>query len=195
MRIAGILLAAGRSARFGGDKLLAPLVAQSHGVAAGTSLGVASAMHLIAQVPDSLAVVRPRDAALSVLLRAAGLRVVPCAAAEDGMGASLAGGVVATRDADGWIVALADMPWISPATIGAVAAALDVGAIVVPAYRGRRGHPVGFARRHYEALAALQGDAGARSLLERHPHRVTVIDVDDPGVLRDVDTRDDLLAG
>src|SRR6476469_1926348 len=109
MRIAGILLAAGRGARFGGDKLLAPLVAQRHGVAAGTPLGVASAMHLVAEVPDSIAVVR--------------LRVAACAAAEDGMGASLAGGVVATRDADGWIVALADMPWISPATIGVVAAA------------------------------------------------------------------------
>ena len=193
--ITGLLLAAGSGTRFGGGKLLASLPAASHGVAAGTPIGVAACFHLAAALPRVVALVRPRDAALREHLRATGVEVVECARAHEGMGATLACGVEVTADASGWIVALADMPWISPATIGVVAAALDVGAIVVPAYRGRRGHPVGFARRHYEALAALQGDAGARSLLERHQHRVTVIDVDDPGIIRDVDTPADLLAG
>jgi molybdenum cofactor cytidylyltransferase len=108
------------------------------------------------------------------------------------MGASLACGVVAAKDADAWVVALADMPWIAPATIGAVACQLNAGAdIVAPTYRGVRGHPVGFARRHYAALAALTTDIGARSLIDCSD-RLTLIAVDDPGVTRDVDTPDDL---
>jgi molybdenum cofactor cytidylyltransferase len=193
MRIAGILLAAGTATRFGGDKLLAPLAERTHRAAAGTAIGVAAAIHLAEALPDSLAVVRPADARLSERLSETGLRIVECANADVGMGASLACGVTAAKDADGWIVALADMPWIAPATIRAVAAALGAGAgIVAPSYRGRRGHPVAFARHHYDALAALTGDAGARALLEDHPEWLTLIDVDDPGILRDVDRPDQL---
>ena len=96
------------------------------------------------------------------------------------MGASLACGVTAASGADGWVIALADMPWIAAATIRAIADAIASGAeIAAPSYRGERGHPVGFSRRHYAALASLTGDAGARSLIERCLDRVTWIDVDD----------------
>ena len=109
------------------------------------------------------------------------------------MGASLACGVTAAADADGWVMALADMPWIAAATIRAIAEAIASGAdIAAPSYRGERGHPVGFSRRHCQALASLTGDAGARWIIERHLDRLTWVDVDDPGVLRDVDTRDQL---
>jgi molybdenum cofactor cytidylyltransferase len=85
------------------------------------------------------------------------------------------------------------MPWIAPATIGAVADALIAGAdLVAPAYRGERGHPVGFSRRYCASLAALTGDAGARALIEGHRDGLTLIDVDDAGVLRDVDTPADV---
>lgn len=191
-RIVGVLLAAGRGARFGGDKLLASLP-QRAGAESAVGLGVASAHALVAVLPGAVAVVRPADAALSAQLAAAGLRVVPCAHADDGMGASFACGVAASADADGWIVALADMPWISSSTIRAVADAVAAGAaIVAPRHRGRRGHPVGFSRVHRDALIALTGDAGARSIIDDHRDAVTWINVDDPGVLRDVDTRDDL---
>lgn len=194
MHIVGILLAAGRGVRFGGDKLAAPLPQASHGVAAGTPLGVAAALHLVAASTDAVAVVRPGDR-LTAALRGAGLRIVECANADDGMGASLACGVGATRGAGGWIIALADMPWIAPATIRAVANAIRNGAdIVAPVHRGERGHPVGFAARHRDALCALTGDAGARSLLAAHAGAVTLLDVDDPGVVRDVDTRAALAA-
>jgi molybdenum cofactor cytidylyltransferase len=192
-RVVGILLAAGEGARFGGDKLLAPIATPAALGAADTPLGVAAARNLIDAVPDCIAVVRPRDARLAAMLSAAGMRVVPCASAGDGMGATLACGVNAAADADGWVVALADMPWIAPATIRAIANSLAAGAaIVAPSYRGQRGHPVGFSREYRDALASLTGDAGARSVLKRNPDRLTWIDVDDPGVLRDVDTRADL---
>jgi molybdenum cofactor cytidylyltransferase len=194
MRIVGILLAAGRGTRFGGDKLVAPLPHASHGVPAGTPLGVAAAMHLVEALPDSVAVVRPGDR-LTEALRRAGARIVECANADDGMGTSLACGVAATPGAGGWIIALADMPWIAPATIRAVASAIRDGAdIVAPVHRGERGHPVAFAARHGGVLCALTGDAGARSLLAAHAAAVTLLDVDDDGVVRDVDTRAALAA-
>lgn len=189
MRIVGILLAAGRGTRFGGDKLLAPLPAATFGAARGTALGVAAAMHVVAALDDAVAVVRAGERTLAARLAATGLRIVECENADDGMGASLACGVAATRDADGWVVALADMPWIAPATIRAVADSLRNGAdLVAPAWRGERGHPVGFARRHYASLASLTGDAGARSVVLAHRDALTLLAVEDAGTLRDVDT-------
>lgn len=192
-QIVGILLAAGRGTRFGGGKLLAPLPDASHGIPAGTPVGVASAMNLASALTEVFAVVRPGDAELSARLRRSGVRVVECANAGDGMGASLAFGVETTKGAEGWIIALADMPWIAPPTIAAVAAALAAGAdIVAPSFGGARGHPVGFSRRHYADLAALSDDAGARSLLERHRDGLVLQEVGDPGILADVDTPADL---
>lgn len=194
-RIVGVLLAAGRGVRFGGAKLLAPLPRTSHGVAAGTALGAASARHLVAALGDVVVVVRPGDSMLEHALAPSGARVVVCERADEGMGVSLACGVAAARDADGWIVALGDMPWIAPATILAVADALREGAsIAAPVYRGQRGHPVGFAATHGPALVALRGDEGARAILREHGEEVRSIVVDDAGVLGDVDRREDLSA-
>lgn len=183
--IVGMLLAAGRGTRFGGDKLRAPLFAASP----RPSIGVVAGTNLLAALPTSIAIVRVSDGALEADLAAAGLRVVRCADADDGMGASLACGVRATRDAQGWVVALGDMPWIDPTTIRAVAAAIASGAnIAAPSFRGTRGHPVGFGRNYVGELCALTGDAGARSIVERERAFLRLIDVDDAGVLRDVDT-------
>ncbi|MBS0327478.1 MAG: nucleotidyltransferase family protein [Proteobacteria bacterium] len=199
MRIVGIMLAAGAARRFGGAKLLAaipdalPGIRAGTGVATATAMHLASAMHLAPALTEVVAVLRPGDDALAAALAAIPLRIVECARAGDGMGASLACGVGATSDADGWVVALADMPWVSAPTIAAVAAALAAGEdIAAPAYRGVRGHPVGFARRHGAALAALSADAGARDIIAAHRDHVAIIGVDDAGILRDVDTPADL---
>ena len=193
MPLIGILLAAGKGARFGGAKLLTPLPVASHGVGAGTGIGVASCLHLLSAVPEVVAVVRPGDSMLASQLEAAGARVVECARADEGMGASVACGVAAAAEADGWIVALADMPWIAPATIAVVADAMRAGAdIVATSYIGVRAHPVGFARQHYLALTALTGDAGAKAILTAHRDSLQLIEVVDSGVVRDVDTRADI---
>jgi molybdenum cofactor cytidylyltransferase len=192
--VAGILLAAGRGRRFGGDKLLAMPAPTTHGGdIVGECVGVAACRHLLIAVPWVVAVVRPDDAALAAALGAAGARVVRCADADDGMGASLACGVAATRDARGWLVALADMPWILPSTIARVAAAVAEGApVAAPFHAGRRGHPVGFSAACRAALAALGGDEGAKSVVDAHRDRLARIDVDDAGTLSDVDTPADL---
>jgi molybdenum cofactor cytidylyltransferase len=183
--LVGILLAAGSGTRFGGDKLVARV--------SGESIALAACRHLMTAVPEVIAVVRPADTPLLSMLEAAGARVVACADAQDGMGASLACGVQAAIDAAGWIVALADMPWIRVDTISRVAAAVGQGAyIAAPFYEGARGHPVGFGAQCAAALTALRGDEGARRLIADSSASLTRIDVDDPGVLRDVDTPADL---
>jgi molybdenum cofactor cytidylyltransferase len=122
-----------------------------------------------------------------------GARVIACDRAAEGMGASLACGVAAAADADGWIVALADMPWIAPTSIVAVADALRDGAEIAAAhFEGKRGHPVGFAKKYGPLLASLTGDAGARSVIAARQWALQLVEVDDPGVLRDVDRRSDL---
>jgi len=189
----GILLAAGRGERFGGAKLLAPLARPSGAIPAGTAVGVAACRHLLAALPTTIAVVRPGDAALAAALTAEGARVIECAHADKGMGASLACAVAADPNADGWVVALGDMPWIRPATIAAVTTALTAGhAMVAPALDGERGHPVGFARAFRSALLALTGDQGARAILASHRAALHCIPTDDPGVLRDIDVVADL---
>lgn len=182
--IVGILLAAGSAMRFGGTKLLAPLPD-------GTPLGVASLHHLATAVDAVVATVRPGDDALACALAAGGARVSVCPRATEGMGASLAWGVRAAPLAAGWLVALADMPWIASATIAGIADALRRGAaIAAPSFRHSRGHPVGFASRFYAELAALSGDEGAKAILGREG--VRLIPTEDGGVLRDVDTPGDL---
>ena len=193
MRLVGILLAAGEGARFGGGKLLARVPTTAHGVSAGTSIGAAAAMHMMAALNDVVAIVRPRDTMLEHALAATGARVVPCERAAEGMGARLACGVDESAGADGWIVALADMPWIAPTSIVAVADALRDGAeIVATQFDGKRGHPVGFSRKYGALLAALGGDEGARSIGAARRWALRLVDVDDPGVLRDVDRPSDL---
>jgi len=104
---------------------------------------------------------------------------------------SLAAAVSASNSASGWVIALADMPALAPATIAAVSAALlSDDAIAAAWYRGVRGHPVGFGRAHGVALAQLDGDTGARALL--NDPRLIRIDTEDAGVLRDVDSPDAL---
>lgn len=183
---AAILLAAGAGARFGGGKLLHPLED-------GVAIAAHAARHLLAAGLDVTAVIRPGDFPLRELLEAEGCTVTVCADAAQGMGVSLAHGVTATRDAGGWIVALADMPRIRPATIARVAQALAAGAdIAAPAFQGDRGHPVGFSRRFLQELQAMIGDSGARALVQRNQALLRLIDCDDPGVLFDIDRRDDL---
>jgi len=186
--IVGLLLAAGQGRRFGSDKLLHPL-------ADGQPLVTASARHLAASTDHAIALVRPGQPALCTVLAGSGLAVVEVANAAAGMGVTLAAGVRAAAQAAGWVVALGDMPQVQPETLRQIRDALRAGAaIAAPYYHGRRGHPVGFDRRWYRALSALNGDTGARQLLQVHSAAITPIVVNDPGCLWDVDTPQDLLA-
>jgi len=184
--IVGILLAAGRGERFGGDKLRARLPD-------GQRVGEAAARNLRAAVERVVAVTRPGDTAVAEMMRAAGCEVVVCARAAEGMGASLACGVAAAADAEGWLIALADMPAIDAATNRAVADALAAGApLAMPAVDEHRGHPVGFAARFGPELMALTGDEGAKRIVRAQRAEIVTVVTADRGILRDVDTPADL---
>ena len=184
--ITAVLLAAGAGTRFGGDKLLHPLED-------GVAISAHAARNLLAVVPDVVAVVRWGDFPLYEMLEQEGCRVTMFQGAARGMGASLAHGVGEARGADGWIVALADMPRVPPVVIAEIAAALEDGALIVaPVHDGERGHPVGFSARLRDELLALDGDTGARAVLQRHAAEVRAIECGDAGVLLDVDRREDV---
>jgi molybdenum cofactor cytidylyltransferase len=184
--IQGVLLAAGAGRRFGGGKLLHPLPD-------GTPIGVAAWRNLQAALPDSLVVVRMGDEALRQRFSADGARVLVCEDAHAGMAHSLSHAIRTTAGASGWVIALGDMPKVEPKTIRTLAQRLLGGArIVLPNWHGERGHPVGFAARYRDELLALAGDRGARVLLERHADDVEALELEDPGVLLDVDEVKDL---
>jgi molybdenum cofactor cytidylyltransferase len=184
--ISGILLAAGAGSRFGGDKLLHPLED-------GVAIAAHAARNLLAATPEVIAVVRWGDFPLYDMLEQEGCQVTMFQGAARGMGASLAHGVAQARGADGWVIALADMPRIAPATIKKIIAALEAGAsIAAPVRKGERGHPVGFGTQLRDELLALDGDQGARAVVERHREAVKLIECDDPGILLDIDRKSDL---
>lgn len=182
----GLLLAAGSASRFGSDKLQHPL---PHGVA----IAVQAARYLKAELPRVVAAVRPGAADLGRALAAEGCEVAVCEGAAEGMGASLACAARAAGAADGYLVALGDMPFVRRTSIAAVREALAQGALVAaPYWRARRGHPVGFAGRLRGELEALAGDEGAKRVLEAHADALVKVPVGDPGVVRDIDRPADL---
>lgn len=189
MNIVGILLAAGRGERFDPsgvhNKLLQPVAGQA-------SVAAASARAMLAVLPRVIAVVPDEGGDLAQVLRNAGCEVTGCPDAGQGMGASLVHAVRhSLPGADGWIIALADMPYVEPSTIAALHAAIAAGAgIAAPFYDGQRGNPVAFGAGYLQQLLALAGDYGARSILAANV--VTAVVVNDPGILHDIDTPSDL---
>jgi molybdenum cofactor cytidylyltransferase len=193
--IVGVLLAAGRGARFDpSGQRLKLLEATTRGPHVDAPLAVAAARTLRYVVGHVIAVVAPPsdDCQLELhrLLQAEGCTLVVNPQAGEGQGTSIACGIAAASPAAGWIIALADMPAIQSDSIRRVVEALRKGAATAaPVYRGQRGHPVGFAATMQAELLASVGDTGARAVLMRHPPHL--IEVDDPGVLYDVDTLED----
>ncbi len=111
-----------------------------------------------------------------------------------GMGESIALGVQATSEAAGWLILPGDLPLVQAATLGHVAQALTAQTIVMPRFQQHSGHPVGFGRRYFQALASLAGDVGAAALVRqaRASGNVQDLPVTDDGIMRDVDTLADL---
>lgn len=111
-----------------------------------------------------------------------------------GMGDSIAAAVRATAGAAGWLILPADLPLVQPATLNAVARALGPVLAAQPHYCGQRGHPVGFGPQCFEPLSQLSGNQGAAPVLRalREAGQVADIEVDDIGVVTDIDTPEEL---
>ena len=188
----GILLAAGRGRRFDAsgqqDKLQQKL-------ADGKSVAQHSALHMLAALPgcEVLVILRPEHESLAAQFSGLPVSCLVCAEADAGMANSLKHALRARADSAGWLIALADMPFVQVTTITSLMQALQGGAgIAVPVYQGRRGNPVGFARSYLPQLLALDGDMGARQLLQSAA--VLELEVNDPGIHQDIDVASDLAA-
>lgn len=182
-QVFALLLAAGRSRRFDGDKRLATLPC-------GRTLlraSIENALHVFNEV---WVVLREEDDTelLDVPLE---VNVVRSPQADLGMGHSLASGISALMpsSADAVAVLLADMPWIQPATLQSLASMANPRRIALPGHDGQRGHPVIIGRDFWPLLLNLEGDQGAKSIIKSHPERCDVLVCEDPGILRDADTR------
>ena len=184
-----IVLAAGKGSRFEGND---HKLSQRLGTATvlGTTLrnAIASGLEVVVVTTEPFAELARRSVAARDVV------VLPEVGSDDaaplGMGYSIAAGVGACADAAGWLILPGDMPLVQPSTLQAVARQLEHHPVAYAQHKGRRGHPVGFATELYSELVRLTGDEGARRLVARYP--AFGLEIDDPGVLVDVDTLADL---
>lgn len=189
---AAVLLAAGAGTRYDPTGRHNKLMAKID----GRPIACHAAQALLDAGLPTVAVLRFAGGALPAALDAMGCFVTICGNASDGMGVSLSHGVRVAQiqfNPDRLLVALGDMPFIESAMARQVIDAVSPEqTIVAAATDGKRGHPVGFWRNHFEALTQLTGDAGAANLLKEFP--VTLIESGSDSAVRDIDKPNDLPA-
>jgi molybdenum cofactor cytidylyltransferase len=191
-KIAAIILAAGRSTRFGQDRVATKVVAEFHGAPLVRRVAKAA---LASRASPVIVVTGHAGNLIAAALADSDVRVVDAPDYALGLSRSLRAGVAAVPDdARGAIVLLADMPLVAPALIDALIATFDVvpnAKAVVPAYAGRRGNPVLLGRPLFAKIARLEGDRGAGQILAEI-EGVVERPVTDESIFVDVDTPDDL---
>jgi molybdenum cofactor cytidylyltransferase len=191
-RIAAILLAAGASSRFkaGGGGQASKLVA----ALAGKPLVRHAAEAALASAARPIVVVTGHDRqSVEAALDGLALRFAHNAHYRDGLASSLKTGIAALpEDVDGALVLLGDMPAVTSALIDRLIAAFGEqpdALAAAPNVAGRRGNPALLSRSLFPAIAALEGDEGARKLLAgAAPRQVVAVNVSGPGAMLDVDT-------
>lgn len=182
--IIALILAAGRSRRFGRDKRLEPIE--------GVPMLLRTACTYREVVPDTLVVLGPDDHEHAAMLAAHGIASRLCPESEAGMGSTLAWAVRQLPPARGWLITPADLPFIQPETISKMVKAGQAHDLAAPMHDGHRGHPVWFHHRFLPELSAIAGEHGAKSVLAAHRQLLHRVDVDDAGCVRDVDQLSDL---
>jgi molybdenum cofactor cytidylyltransferase len=190
MTAGALIVAAGFSRRFGSDK-------RRYALADGDPLLLATVKVYSEVFPSVAVVLRNDDGPLADdLLR--GLEhqppiIVTTDLAHLGMAHSLADGVRAVASWDYLFVALGDMPFVAPTTLGELRQKMSdarhrgEALIVRPRCDNRAGHPVGFSCEYFSELMSLSGDDGARPVLEAHCAELEHLDTTDRGVLIDID--------
>ena len=183
-RGAAVILAAGVSRRYGTDKRLVEIDDEPMLLRAITPF--------VANVSRVVVSIRPKDPIRSLL--PTDIEYVEAKEAHLGMGHSLATAVSHLSTEPWLLVGLADMPWIQSATIARLVEAMQCTnkGIVRPVCAGTPGHPVGFTRDFFDELTSLTGDTGARELIWRYKNHITAVEVSDLGILKDIDTPDNL---
>jgi molybdenum cofactor cytidylyltransferase len=183
-RISAVLLGAGESKRMGVDKLSLPWGRK-------TMLEHCFETLLRSEVHDLVVVLSTRNKGVRNLFRRRRVRIVINPLSKMGMSASIRRGLQKIHfQCRGILIALGDQPLLKTRTINALIRSFDRGkeGIIVPSFRGTRGHPVIFHRRFKGELMNLKGDVGGRSIIESHPEEVRVVPVKSMGVIKDIDT-------
>ncbi|HTI03252.1 MAG TPA: nucleotidyltransferase family protein [Acidisoma sp.] len=186
MTIAALLLAAGSSRRMGAaNKLLLP-------GPDGRAMVLHSLDRLLAVFPSVTIVLGHEAEAVRAALGARPVRILEATDHGDGLSASLRAGIAGLPvGATGVLIALGDMPCVSPETLRALLAAHRPAGVTAPSFGGQMGNPILWDRHYFPAMRRLTGDRGAKSLV---PPDVHIIEVPDEGILMDVDTQESLRA-
>lgn len=185
-----ILLCAGRGTRFDvtgkSSKLLALLPS-------GKVVLEAALDNLLAANLHPLAIVNSSQDQIKFFLTQQGILWIESPEADQGMGYSIATGVRRSEGADGWLICLGDMPYVSSETIAQLLTTIEQHpqSIVAPIYQGQRGHPVFIPAIFKQDLLDLQKDEGPRHLMKHGP--VVLMDTNDAGILYDIDQPSDLV--
>ena len=184
-RITAIVLAAGKSLRMGSNKLLVELNGRPllrHSVEALKASSVNDVIVVTGNEPERV----------QTALERLDVKFVHNANFVEGLSTSLKRGLAAApAEADAALVCLGDMPLVDAQTINRLVAAFNVAehrTICVPTFEGKRGNPVLWGRQHFIAINEIEGDQGARLLLDALSDEVVEIAVKTQAVLIDVDT-------
>lgn len=185
-----LVLAAGFSTRYGADKRLAgehkPLLIQT--------------LDLVCQQFTTVYLVhRNQDDSLLDVIKNRQIRLTPAPADSIGLGTSLATGIKeilknqTVDNINSVSIFLADMPYINSATITMVMDASTSYNIVRPVYKSDAGHPVCFGSDFLSELSQLSGDSGAAKVIRTNATKLHLIDVNDSGIITDIDKTSDWL--
>ena len=191
--IGAIILAAGSSRRFGGDKRKAEL-------ADGNTV-LTRTINVAASLLDSVLVVlrfgdRSYEGELQQQINLPNISYFLAPDSAKGMAHSLANAIHHQSDLDAAMIFLADMPFVQKVTIKSLLTGYETNKyaqpIVLPTLSGTPGHPVIFDKAYFNEIRELEGDRGARPVVDAHQDKLVRIEVEDDGVIRDIDTPGDL---
>jgi molybdenum cofactor cytidylyltransferase len=186
-RISAVLLGAGQSKRMGFDKLSLPWGKKTVFERCLETL-------LRSEVQEVVIVLGLQNEGIRNLFHGKNIKIVTNSHPEGGMSTSIRRGLQALHPrSDGILIALGDQPFLKTRTVNVLIRtfAQGKGGIIVPSFRGRRGHPVIFHKRYRKELLKLKGDVGGKSILERYPKDVIMVPVKAEGVVKDINTWQD----
>jgi molybdenum cofactor cytidylyltransferase len=189
-QVGAVILAAGTSTRMGRPKQLLPLGettvlartidnVRSAGLAEIVLVLGASAEAIRRQLPQSLL---------------KGLKAVVNQAYAQGMASSLREGLSALElQSEAALIVLGDQPLVGPRTLQQIIAGYQQSGaeIIIPTHQGKRGNPVLLSRAVFSEVMALEGDTGCRAIFANHLDAILKVEVEDPGILLDIDNQDD----